>query len=55
MFEFDGIKMINKILKQDNHKYKQKIEEIEKELEKSEEYIILMQKLKMKQKKILMN
>ena len=33
------MKTINELLKKDNFKYKQKIEEIEKELEISEEYI----------------
>ena len=51
LFEFDGIKMINKMLKEDNHKYKQKIEEIEKELEKSEEYINIDAKIKDNAKK----
>ena len=51
LFEFDGIKMINKMLKEDNHIYKQKIEEIEKELEKSEEYINIDAKIKDNAKK----
>ena len=51
MLELDGVKTINKILKNDNHKYKQKIEEIEKELEESEEYINIDAKIKDKSKK----
>ena len=39
MLEFDGIKTINEMLKNDNDKFKQKIKELEKELEKSEECI----------------
>ena len=39
LFELNGIKSINKMLKEDNYKYKQKIKEIEKELKESEEYI----------------
>ena len=31
MFENDGVKMISKMLKEDDDKYKQKIKEIEKE------------------------
>ena len=55
LLELDGVKMINKILKEDSYKYKQKIQEIEKELEKSKNILILTRKLKMKNKKILMN
>ena len=51
MFDFDSIKMINKMLKKDNNKYKQKIQEIEKELEKSEEYINIDAKIKDKAQK----
>ena len=50
-FELDGIKTINKILKEDNYKYKQKVQEIEKELEKSEEYINIDAKIKDKAQK----
>ena len=39
MLEFDGIKTINEMLKNDNDKFKQKIKELEKELEKSEECV----------------
>ena len=46
MFELDGIKTINKKLKEDIYKYKQKIQEKEKELEKSEEYINIDAKIK---------
>ena len=31
MFEFEGIKTINEILKNDNDKFKQKIKELEKD------------------------
>ena len=55
LLELDGVKMINKILKEDSYKYKQKTQEIEKELEKSKNILILTRKLKMKNKKILMN
>ena len=51
MFELDGIKTINKILKEDNYKYKQKIKEIEKELKESEEYINIDAKIKDKAQK----
>ena len=51
MFELDGIKTINKTIKNDNYKYKQKIQEIEKELEKSEEYINIDANIKDKAKK----
>ena len=51
LFEFNGMKMINKMLKEDNDKYKQKIKEIEKELEKSEEYINIGSKIKDKKQK----
>ena len=51
LFEFDGMKTINEILKKDNHKYKQKIEELEKELEISEEYISTDAKIKDKAQK----
>ena len=46
MFELDGIKTINKKLKEDIYKYKQKIQEKEKELEKREEYINIDAKIK---------
>ena len=46
LFEFDGMKMVNKMLKEDNYKYEQKIQEIEKESEKSEEYINIDAKIK---------
>ena len=39
------------MLKEDNHKYKHKIQEIEKELEKSEEYINIDMKIKDKAQK----
>ena len=51
LFEFNGMRMINKMLKEDNDKYKQKIKEIEKELEKSEEYINIGSKIKDKKQK----
>ena len=51
LFEFDGMKTINKMLKEDNYKYIQKIQEIEKELEKSEEYINIDAKIKDKAQK----
>ena len=51
LFELDGMKMINKMLKEDNYKYKQKIQEIDKELEKSEEYINIDAKIKDKAQK----
>ena len=51
MFEFDGIKTINEILKNDNDKFKQKIKELEKELQKSEEYISIDSKIKDKKQK----
>ena len=51
LFEFDGMKMVNEMLKKDNDKYKQKIKEIEKELEKSEEYINIDAKIKDKKQK----
>ena len=51
LLEFNDIKMINKILKEDNHKHKQRIEEIEKELGKSEEYINIDAKFKDKAQK----
>ena len=51
LFEFNGMKIINKMLKEDNNKYKQKIKEIEKELEKSEEYINIGSKIKDKKQK----
>ena len=46
IFDFDGIKMVNEILIKDNNIFKQKIEELEKELEKSEEYINIDSKIK---------
>ena len=46
IFDFDGIKMVNEILMKDNNIFKQKIEELEKELEKSEEYINIDSKTK---------
>ena len=51
LFELDGIKIINEILKEDNHEYNKKIQEIEKELEKSEEYINIDAKIKDKSQK----
>ena len=51
MFKLDGIKTINKILKKDNYKYNQKIQETKKELEKSEEYINIDAKIKDKAQK----
>ena len=51
LFELDGIKMINEILKEDNHEYNKKIQEIEKELKKSEEYINIDAKIKDKSQK----
>ena len=51
LLEFDGMKTINEILKKDNHKHKQKIEELEKELEISEEYINTDAKIKDKAQK----
>ena len=45
------MKTINEILKKDNHKHKQKIEELEKELEISEEYISNDAKIKDKGQK----
>ena len=51
LFEFDGMKMVNEMSKKDNDKYKQKIKEIEKELEKSEEYINIDAKIKDKKQK----
>ena len=51
LLEFDGVKTINEILKKDNHKHKQKIEELEKELEISEEYINTDVKIKDKAQK----
>ena len=43
--------MVNEMFKKDNYKYKQKIEEIEKELEIREEYINTDSKIKGKAKK----
>ena len=51
LLEFDGMKTINKILKEDNYKHMQKIQEIEKELEKSEEYINIDARIKDKAQK----
>ena len=51
LFELNGIKSINKMLKEDNYKYKQKIKEIEKELKESEEYINIHAKIKDKAQK----
>ena len=51
LFEIDSMKTINEMLKKDNYKYKQKIEEIEKELEISEEYINTDSKIKDKAQK----
>ena len=51
MFEFDCIKAINGFLKNDNNKFKQKIKELEEELEKSEEYINIDSKIKDKKKR----
>ena len=51
LFEFHGMKMINEILKKDNHENKQKIEELEKELEIIEEYINTDAKIKDKAQK----
>ena len=51
ILEFDGIKTINEMLKNDNDKFKQKIKELEKELEKSEEYINIDLKIKDKEQK----
>ena len=45
------MKTINELLKKDNYKYKQKIEEVEKELEISEEYINTDSKIKDKAQK----
>ena len=53
LFELDGIKMINKILKEDNYKYNQKIKEIEKELKEGEEYINIDAKIKDKAQKYI--
>ena len=51
LLEFDGMKTINKMLKEDNYKHMQKVQEIEKELEKSEEYIYIDAKIKDKAQK----
>ena len=51
IMKIDGIKTINEILKNDNDKFKQKIKELEKELEKSEEYISIDSKIKDKKQK----
>ena len=51
IFEFDGIKTINKILKNVNDKFKKKKKELEKELEKSEEYINIDSRIKDKKQK----
>ena len=51
MLEFDGFKIFNKILKEYIYKYKQKIQETEEELEKSEEYINTDAKIKDKAQK----
>ena len=51
MLEFDAMKTINKILKEDNYKHMQKVQGIEKELEKSEEYINIDSKIKDKKQK----
>ena len=51
LLQFDGVKKINKILQEDNYKHMQKIQEIEKELEKSEECINIDAKIKDKAQK----
>ena len=51
LFELDGIKIINEMLKKDNYRYKEKIEEIEKELEIREECINTDAKIKDKSQK----
>ena len=53
LFELDGIKMIHEILKEDNHEYNKKIQDVEKELEKSEEYINIDAKIKDKSQKYI--